>query len=222
MEKSMNKVINTTQLSGISLLVGLITTFVALGRWGIRPPYKKSQISPKNQAFGIWTPIFLLVIFKSLNSILNENSNEKVISLLLLTFSFLCSALWVYFASTGKRYEFAALSITLGAFMAFFSHYFEEKPADLTTWVSQAAGAMTASWLLLASTISWDFVFEVNFPAVIAPILILTISTVSIYTEKPLYMIPLIWASFFLKTYSFISILASLSLGTISFYNSFI
>ena len=213
---------NEIQASGIGLLVGLVTTFIALGKWGIRRPTKKSQISPKDPAFGIWTPIFLLVIFKSFNSILNENSNENMISLLLLAFSFVCSALWVYFASKGNRYELAALAITSGAFLAFFSHYLEEKPMNLASWVSQAGGAMTASWLLLASTISWDFVFETPFPPIISPILILIISTISIYTEKPLYMIPLIWASFFLKTYSFISILASLSLGTISFYNYFI
>ena len=119
------KDMNQIQSSGIGLLVGLITTFFALGKWGIRPPNKKSNISPKNTAFGIWTPIFILVIFKSLNSIINENANEKPLSLILLSLSFICSALWVFFASRGDRYEFAGIAITSAAFLAFFSHYFE-------------------------------------------------------------------------------------------------
>ena len=213
---------NEIQSSGIGLLVGLVATFFALGQWGIKPPNKKSNISPKNTAFGIWTPIFILVIFKSLNSIINKNANEKPLSLILLSLSFICSALWVFFASKGNRYELAGVAITLAAFLAFFSHYFENRPTDLTTWISQSAGAMTASWLFLASAISWDFVFDLEFPAVIAPILILIISSISIYSEKPLYMISILWASLFLKSYAFISLLASFSLGTISFYNYFI
>ena len=90
------KDMNQIQSSGIGLLVGLIITFFALGKWGIRPPNKKSNISPKNTAFGIWTPIFILVIFKSLNSMINENANEKPLSLILLSLSFICSALWVF------------------------------------------------------------------------------------------------------------------------------
>lgn len=213
---------NEIQASGIGLLIGLVTTFLALGKWGIRPPDKKSKISPKNAAFGIWTPIFLLVIFKSLNSIFNKDANENMPSLLLLAFSFICSALWVYFAGTGTLYEPAALAITTGAFSAFISHLLEERPKDIITVVSQAGGAMTGSWLLIASTISWDFVSTVPFPSIVSPIAIIIISTISIYTEKPLFMIPLFWVSFFLREYSVISVFASLLLGIISIYNAFI
>tara|TARA_B100000214_G_scaffold285116_1_gene214633 strand:- start:3531 stop:4199 length:669 start_codon:yes stop_codon:yes gene_type:complete len=210
------------QGGGIALLIGLLVTFSALGKWGVSAKFtsdKPSRITPRNAAFGIWTPIFALVFFKALNSILNKNAEENFVSLILLSTSFIFSALWVYFANI-PNFSNAAFSITTAALLAFTSYYLEEKPSTTTTWISQSAGAMTASWLLLASAISWDYAIpRINFPPILPLVLITIISTISIYSEKPLYMISLLWASLFLKEYNVLAISISSFLTFLSVYN---
>ena len=212
------------QQGGIALLVGLVTTFLALGKWGIKtyPTENPSKVSPKNTAFGIWTPIFLLIIFKSINSIINNAAQEKFTTLLLLSLSFVCSALWVYFSSK-LQYKSAAVAITLAGTFAFSGHFIEDNPENTVTWISQSSGAILASWLMLASVISWDYATpNLEFSPILPLIITVLISTISIYAEKPLFMIALLWASIFLKKYNVLAFLITSLLTFISFYSYFI
>lgn len=208
---------------GIALLVGLMTTFFSLGYWGISkvPRENPSKISPKNEAFSIWSIIFSITVFKIINSLGNVNAQEEFSSLVLLGLSYGFSALWVYNFSKNS-YVKAAACISTAALLALVAHSLEEAPQNTLTWISQSSGALLASWLCLASAISWDYAYSnIEFPETLPIWLTFIISFFSIYGEKPLFTLALVWASFFTKTNILLSTATSVSLSIISFLTVF-
>lgn len=212
-----------SQQGGIVLLVGLITTFFSLGRWGVKgvPRENESKLSPKKEAFGIWSLIFILTAFKCLNALANKNSNEEFLALVFLGISYICSAIWVYRFSNFD-YAFASIAISIAALTALVGHFLEKTPETIVDWVSQSSSGLLAGWLCIASAISIDYaVIDSEFHETVPIVLTLLLSTLSIYTNKPLLTLPLVWASSFAKYNILLSLFTSVSLSIISFYNIF-
>lgn len=210
-----------TRFGGIILLVGLFFTFSSLRFWGINtvPKDNPSAISPKNAAFIIWTPIFILSLIKAFSAIFIENANENVTSLILMSVSYIFCGLWVFFASK-SNYKQAFFSIATAAVLAIVSHLFEPRVNDDFTWITQSSSAMLGSWLCLASLISLDYALpEIEFIPELPLFAIVGVSTISIYYERPLLMISLVWASFFSKKNILLSLLLSLFLLFLSVYS---
>jgi len=96
----------------------------------------------------------------------------------------------------------------------------EKRPQQLPDWISQSAGAMLGSWLSIASLIYLDYTLTTIVFDPIVPLFMATfIGAISIYFEKPLLMISIIWASFYLRKYSLLALFVSFGLGSISIYN---
>jgi len=208
-------------VGGVSLLLGILFTFFSLLKWGVNSVSNgtPSRITPYNQAFSIWTPIFGLSIYKSIYAITSYTQDENDTTLVLLCISYVACAFWVYYSSY-KYYKYALFFIISACILAIYAHMLEKRPQQLPDWISQSAGAMLGSWLSIASLIYLDYTLSTIVFDPIVPLFMATfIGAISIYFEKPLLMISIIWASFYLRKYSLLALFVSFGLGSISIYN---